>query len=103
MKPKIKENENLAEILKRYPFALLEGERMMSIIICSINQEIHTSFICKNTDLFVNIELKLYEKYPKYKESENYFIVNGIKINKYKSLEENNIKDSDIIILNPLE
>ena len=103
VKPKINENESLSEILKRYPFVLLEEERMMSIIICSFNQEILTSFICKNTDLFVNIELKLYEKYPKYKESENYFIVNGIKVNKYKSLEENNIKDSDIIILNPLE
>ena len=101
----IKKNEidNLKSKLKMYPFELLPGEKMMSIIIWSTDQGVHSSFICKNTDLFVHIELKVYEKYPKYTENENYFTVNGIKINKYKSLEKNEIKDSDIIILNPIK
>ena len=54
----------------------------------------------KNTDKFHIIEEKLYEKYPEYIENENYFTVNGIRINKYKTFEQNNIKYSDIILLN---
>ena len=97
------ELDNLKSKLKIYPFELKPGEKMMSIIIWSINQEVHCSFICKNTDLFVHIELKIYEKYPNYSENENYFTAHGIKINKYKTLEINKIKDSDIIILNPIK
>ena len=41
----------------------------------------------------------LYEKYPKYIETENFFVVCGNKINKHKTLEQNNINNNDIIIL----
>ena len=94
------EIEELKSQLKRYPFQLLPEEKMMSIIFCSINQEIHYSVICKNTDLFVNIELKVYENYPQYRYNENFFTVNGNKINKYLNLEQNKIKNNDIILLN---
>ena len=96
------EIENLKSKIKRYPFELLPGEEIMSIIIWSNDQNVHCSFICKNSDLFVNIELKIYEKYPQYREHENFFTFKGIKINKYKNLKENDIKNSDIIILNPI-
>ena len=33
---------------------------------------------------------------------ENYFVVNGNKINRFKNLIENNIKNSDIITLNTI-
>jgi len=87
----------------RFPFDLSEGEKLISIIIVSTDQKIHHSFICKNTDKFTKIEYLLYEIYPEYMESENYFIANGNKINKYKSLEENDIKNSDIITLNKFD
>ena len=38
----------------------------------------------------------IYEKYPKYMETNNYFLVRGNKINKNKTIEENNIKNNDI-------
>ena len=41
----------------------------------------------------------LYDKYPKYLESENYFLVNAIKINKQKTLEQNKIKNNDVLTL----
>ncbi len=41
----------------------------------------------------------LYEKYPKYTDTENFFVVGGNKINRNKTLEENNIKNNDIITL----
>ena len=96
-----KENE-IKEIKSRYPFELLEGEKIMSVIFISVDQKIHYSIICKNTDKFSKIENLLYEKYPEYLESENFFLVNGNKVNRFKKLEENGIHNSDIITLNPL-
>ena len=41
----------------------------------------------------------LYNKYPKYTDTENYFLVGGIKVNRHKTLKNNNIKNNDIITL----
>jgi len=86
--------------LSRLPFTLEEGEKLISIIFISSNQEIHCSIICKNTDEFHKIEGELYKKYPEYSENENFFLLNGKKINRYKTLEENGIKNNDKIMLN---
>ena len=97
-----KEKE-IKDIKSRFPFELSEGEKLISIIMVSTDQKIHHSFICKNTDKFTKVEYLLYEIYPEYMETDNYFIVNGNKINKYKSLEENKINNSDIVTLNKFE
>jgi len=81
-------------------FDLKKGEFLLPIIFQSVDSKIHYAIICKNTDRFNMIENILYDKYPEYIEYENYFLVNGIKINKNKTIEQNNIKYSDIIILN---
>ena len=94
-----KEKE-IQSLKSAFPFEIKQGEKLMSVIFISADQKIHHSFICKNTDMFINIEKSLYDIYPEYRESENYFLLRGVKINKYKSLENNNIKDSDIITLN---
>ena len=44
--------KKLEELKSRYPFELSEGEELMSIIFNSTDQQIQTSMICKNTDLF---------------------------------------------------
>ena len=72
----------------------------MPVIFQSTDSKIHYAFICKNTDKFNMIENMLYDKYPEYIENENFFTVNGIKINRFKTMEQNKIKYSDIIILN---
>ena len=71
----------------------------MTIIFTSFDQKIHYSLICKNTLIFNQVEILLYDIYPEYKETENYFIINGKKINRFKTLEENEIKNSDIILI----
>ena len=98
---KDKEINELKKKLSRYPFELNEGEKIMTINFISDNQKINNySIICKNTDIFHNIEKRLYEEYKEFYESENYFTVNGNKIHKLKSLDENNIKNNDVIMLN---
>ena len=72
----------------------------MTVIFTSTDQQIHYSLICKKTDKFMNLENKLYEIYPKYKECENYYLTGSQKVNRFKTLEENTIKNSQIITLN---
>jgi len=86
--------------LNKYAFDLKKGEYLLPIIFQSDDSKIHYAIICKNTDRFNMIENILYDIYPEYIENENYFIVNGNKINKNKTIEQNNIKYSDIVVLN---
>ena len=95
--------EDLRLKLSRFPFELSEGEKLISIIFASTDQKILCSIICKNTDIFYTLELKLYQKYNELSELENYFTVNGRRVKKHKNLEFNKIKDNDVIILNTLD
>ena len=74
-------------------------EKLMTLIVISNDEIVHYSFICKNTYTFTKIEEMIYDKYPEYKKRENSFFVKGKKINRNKTLEENKIKNSDIITL----
>ena len=101
---KEKEIKELKLKLSRYPLLLNDGDILMSLIFTSADQVIHRSVICKNNELFSSVENRLYDDgFPEYKESENFFTFNGLKINKNKTLEENNIKNSDVIILNVID
>ena len=95
-----KEKE-LKEFKSKLPFELNKDEKIMNVIIKSNDQRILFPIICKNTDLFIRLESELYkvEEYKNYKEEDNYFLINGNKINKYSTLEENGIKNNDIILL----
>jgi len=100
---KDREIKELKLKLSRFPLTLEEGEKLMSIAFISTNQQLHYSVICKNTEEFHRIEGQLYKKYPEFSENENFFTANGKKINKYKTLEQNGIKNNDVIILNEIE
>ena len=91
------------EMKSRYPFEVFSDEKLMTVNIVCVTPNITHSIICKNTHKFIYLESILYEKYPELSESENFFVSKGIKINKYKTLEENNIKDNDIINLQKFE
>ena len=75
-------------------------DNLMTVIFYSIDQKIHYSLICKKTDKFNKIENELFEVYPEYQDSEYYFIANGQIIKRFKTLEENKIKNSQVITLN---
>ena len=54
---------------------------------------------CKNTDIISRLEEKLYNEYPNYKDYNTYLTVNGNVVKRFKSLEENGIKDGNIILV----
>ena len=90
--------ENEIKLFRTY-YKLNDNEKLISIKFISGNQDIDFTVIAKNTDVFSTIEKMLYDKYPKYLESENYFLVNAKKINKQKTLEQNKIKNNDVLTL----
>ena len=81
------------------PFDINEGEKLMCLIIQSTDSSVHFPIICKNTHRFNELENLIYEKWPEYKESDNYFLCNGAIINRFKTLTENRIEDGQIIIM----
>ena len=55
------------------------------------------ALICKNTDLFVRLEERLYNDFPDFKNYETYFEKNTKRIKRFKTLDENEIKNKDVI------
>ena len=92
------EMENEIKLFKSY-YKFLEDEKLIKINFISVSQDINYSIITKNTDNFSNLEVLLYKQYPKYLDSENYFIVNGNRINRNRTIKQNNIKNNDVITL----
>ena len=95
---KLKE-QDLNELKYNIPLLLKKEEKLISVIFIYFDENIHYSIICKNTDQFSKIESLLYDKYPEYKKLKNSFILNGKEIDRQKSLEDNTIKNCDIITL----
>jgi len=98
---KILELKNQINQLKSY--FLSPGENLVSIKFISCDQNISFSTLAKPNDTFSKIENILYNNYPKYREIENFFLVNGKKINRHKTLEQNEIKNNDIITLKTID
>ena len=94
-----KEIKYLKGKLERFPFDLCENEKIMSVIISTEDKTILYSVIAKNTDKFLRVEEKFYDAFPEFGKVENSFYINGNKINKYQTLEENAIKNSELIII----
>ena len=82
---------------------ILPGEKILAVGFSSYDKKVNFCLPCKNTDLFIKLEEKLYNNYPDYKEKETFFIANGMKIKRFKTLEENNIKSGCFIMLNIYE
>ena len=96
-------NKNKINELKIIFSSLSGAEEKLIVNFVSLDENILYSINCKKTDKFSKIEELLYDKYPNYKNINNYFILKGNQINKDKNLFDNNIKDNDIITLvNPL-
>ena len=87
-----KNNENISVKPEENNFCLLFNTQDNQDII---NYEIQ----CKSTELFVRLEERLYNEFPKYKNYETFFKDKNRKILRFKTLEENKINNNDIISL----
>ena len=94
-KSNINNNNNLGFSIT----SIKPGEKIMAVNFVSMGiQDIgHYCLACKNTDLFVRLEERLYQDYPKFKDYETFFEVKTKRIKRFKTLEENKIDNNDII------
>ena len=99
---RIKSIDNLSKKQNDYSIkSKKSGEKIMTVNFVSMGtQDIgHYSLACRKTDLSVRLEEKLINDFPELRENDLYFEVNVRRIKRYKTLEENNIKNNDIINL----
>ena len=75
------------------------GEKIIAVNFVSMgtNDIGHFNLVCKNVELFVRLEERLYANFPQFKKYETYFEVNGRRIKRFQTLDENKIKSNDII------
>ena len=97
-----KSNNNINKNInnsKELIMPMVEGENLMGVIFNSQGfQDIcNWCLPCKNTNLFIRLEEILNNKFPELKKHETYFMINATRIKRFQTLEENNIKDNDII------
>ena len=78
---------------------MINNEKIMAITFISTDQRVHYSIPCKSNDKFFKIVNLLYEEYPEYKETDNYFLHGGAVIKRFKTVEENHIQSGKAIIL----
>jgi hypothetical protein len=50
---------------------------MMSVIFTTIEQKFFYFIACKNTDIFANLVMQLFNEYPYYKDKSVYFMSKG--------------------------
>ena len=82
-----------------------ENDKIISVLFMTQgNQDIiNYSMACRTTDLFSSLEERLYQDFPKYRKVDKIFMVRANRILRNKTLEENSIKNNDIICLFPID
>lgn len=79
--------------------SFVDFNNIMVINFISGDGNITQGIKCLKTDTFAEVEEQLYKIYDKYRESNNYFIFEGKTVLRFKTIEENNIKDGGKIII----
>ena len=72
---------------------------IIAINFISNNGLINFPLSCKGNQPFYEIEEKLYQNYPEFKERQNFFLYNGYVIQRFKTINENKIKDGATILM----
>lgn len=94
--------EEIKELKLRFPFEISKDEKLIIIAFISDGESIHYSLLCKNTEYFSKLLNNFYKEYPEFRKTKNIFLNRGKNIIEYETLEFNNIKNNDIILLNLL-
>jgi hypothetical protein len=79
------------------------NDGIISALFTSVDGQINYSIPCKKTDIFSEVEKKLYIEYPQYKNKNFFFMQHGIVINKDDNLENNKIISGYPIIVHITE
>ena len=89
-----KENKQLKDSQKNI---VNDTPKKIFVQFNSFGNEVNCAIPCLETDIFSEVEEKLYEKYPKFKKYKTTFICNGFIIQKFETIKENKIKNGDLV------
>ena len=78
---------------------ITDMSNIKAIDVISVDGKVHYPMACRGNQPFSEIEAKLYERYPEYKETFNNFLCNGNVIKRYKTIDENKIRDGNTITI----
>ena len=78
---------------------MVNYDDILFVHFISNDMKINYGIKCLKTDIFAEIEEKLYRKYGEYRETNNNFTANGQIVLRFKSISDNNIKDGDKVEL----
>ena len=94
----IKDNE-INELKRKIKNEEPKFDDVMWIYFQPIDNSFKEGIKCLKTNTFAEIEEKLYKKYNVLRNTNNNFTANAKPVLRFKTIEENKIKDHDIIIL----
>ena len=77
-----------------------DTKNLISLKFLSDDQNINCYILCNKNAIFNTVANKVFEENKKFREYGIIFLCNGKEVNVYKSLEENDFKDRDLIIVN---
>jgi len=95
-------NKLKAEIeRKNNPFnqTFYTRDQMIALNFISSDDRIKYAIPCLLKDLFVDVEKKIYEKFPQYREENHIFLSDGNIIKKFKTVGENKLQSGIPIIM----
>ena len=78
---------------------LISKDKITCVYFTSTDQKINYPIACLKTDIFAEIEEKLYKEYPEYRETNNNFLVNGMQVLRFKTIEQNKIHNGRPVML----
>ena len=72
---------------------------IMCVNFISADQQVHYAVPCFKQNTFAEVEEKLYQQYPAYRETNNNFIANGNIVLRFKTIGENKIGNGKPVTL----
>ena len=79
------------------------GGKSFAISFESIDSRLKYPIICKNNTTIARLEEEVYNEFPDYKECNTYLTCNGETLKRFKTIEENKIKQGNVIIVNKID
>ena len=82
---------------------LVNFNDILVVHFISTNQKINSAIKCFKTETFAEVEEKLYQKFPEFRETNNNFLCHGKMILRFKNMSENSFQDGEKIMLVEIE
>ena len=78
---------------------MVDKGQIFSINFMSVSHDKIFPISCSSNDTIVKFEELFYNEYPEYKDHNTYLTVNGRSVKRFKTIEENGIKQGNAIIV----